>query len=70
MFCGVTSGVAFLFGGAVGVRLLLDRCGWRAVGAFVGPSERWPYLILFLSVAMACFGSGYYHLMPNNDRLL
>lgn len=41
-----------------------------AAGAFVEPFERWPYLILFLSVAMACFGSGYYHLMPDNDRLM
>ena len=69
-FCDVTSGVAFLFVGAAGLRFVLDPCGWRAVGAFVEPSERWPYLILFLSVAMACFGSGYYHLMPDNDRLM
>lgn len=69
-FCDVTSGIAFLFVGVAGLRFLLDPHGWQAVGAFVEPSERWPYLILFLSVAMACLGSGYYHLMPDNDRLM
>jgi hypothetical protein len=38
--------------------------------AFVELPEHWPYLILFSSVVMASMGSAYYHLLPDNDRLV
>ena len=37
---------------------------------FVEPCERWPYLVLFMSVALIGFGSAYYHLAPDTDRLV
>jgi hypothetical protein len=37
---------------------------------FITPVERWPYLILAVGVAMTCFGSAYYHLAPDNARLV
>jgi hypothetical protein len=32
--------------------------------------ERYPYLLVFLGLFLTAFGSSYYHLCPNNDRLL
>src|SRR6476659_1546801 len=31
---------------------------------------RWPYLALFVGVALTTLGSGYYHLQPDNARLV
>jgi hypothetical protein len=46
---------------------------WRhrtsAGGAFIERAEKWPYTLFFLGAALTCFGSGYYHLAPNDDRL-
>jgi hypothetical protein len=71
-FLNVFSNIAFLFVGIAGLKFLLVlRAGRSQVAeVFIESRERWPYLILFLSVAMTCFGSGYYHLMPDNDRLM
>ena len=32
--------------------------------------ERWPCAVLFLGTALTTFGSGYYHLAPDNGRLV
>jgi hypothetical protein len=37
---------------------------------FLNSVERWPYLILSVGVVLTCFGSAYYHLAPNNARLV
>jgi hypothetical protein len=34
------------------------------------PGTRWPYVALFLGVALTTLGSGYYHLRPDNARLV
>jgi hypothetical protein len=34
------------------------------------PRERWPYFIFFLGVALTAFGSAYFHLRPNDSRLV
>jgi hypothetical protein len=39
-------------------------------GSFLDRSERWPYVIFFLGVALVSFGSTYYHLAPDNARLV
>jgi hypothetical protein len=66
----VVSNVGFLLVGIAGV-LFVTRSGrTRRNSAFVDPRERWPYLVLFASVAMTSFGSAYYHLAPDNDRLM
>ena len=37
---------------------------------FSDPWERWPYAALFTGVALTSLGSGYYHLAPDNARLV
>jgi len=39
-------------------------------GAMLLRMERWPFLVLFLGVLLTAFGSSWYHLDPNNDRLV
>lgn len=63
----VLSNVPFLLAGIWGMWAVLRRDN---ATAFATRGERWPYLILFGSVALTCFGSGYYHLDPNNGRLV
>lgn len=66
----VISNLAFLFVGGAGLVFLLNSRGSLAAKAFTLPSERWPFVILFLNVALVCLGSAYYHLAPDNDRLV
>jgi hypothetical protein len=63
--CNVVSNVPFLVVGALGLWFVLRR-----PGAFLDPAERWPYAVFFVGVALTAVGSSYYHLDPNNDRLL
>lgn len=53
----------------VGVAGLFVTFGSRGAG-FATPWERWPYAILFAGVALTAAGSSYYHLAPDNDRLV
>lgn len=69
-FSDVVSNIAFLLVGVAGLIFLLGSQGLIISKAFIGRPERWPYLVLFLSVAMASMGSAYYHLAPDNDRLV
>ncbi len=66
-FLDVISNLAFLFVGISGL-LLVARPNSRS--RFLQQSERWPYVSCFLGVTLTCFGSAYYHLSPNNDRLM
>jgi hypothetical protein len=65
----VISNAPFLIAGLWGMMLVL---GLRKTKGqiFLTPMERWPYLILGLGVAITCFGSAYYHLSPDNGRLV
>jgi hypothetical protein len=38
--------------------------------AFGDPIERWSYAALFAGVTLTAFGSSWYHLAPDNDRLV
>lgn len=69
-FFDVASNAVFLLVGVAGLVFLLCLRGSMASEAFADLSERWPYLVFFLSVAMTCIGSIYYHLAPDNDRLV
>src|SRR5688500_3761203 len=69
-FFDVTSNLFFLFIGIAGLRFVLRSGGYHPAGRFLEPGERWPYLVLFLSVATVWAGSAYYHLVPDNDRLV
>lgn len=61
----VLSNVGFLVVGVWGVWFVAGNHG-----AFADPIERLPYLIFFVGVALTCFGSSYYHLAPDNGRLV
>lgn len=69
-FFNVASNVIFLLVGVAGLVFLLCLRGAMASEAFTDLSEHWSYLVFFLSVAMTCIGSIYYHLAPDNDRLV
>jgi hypothetical protein len=67
----VLSNVFFLIVGLLGMRFVLG--GPAAVDSeprFLDPRERWPYLIFFAGVALTAFGSAYYHLDPDDARLV
>jgi hypothetical protein len=61
----VLSNLAFLFVGGWGMAVIA-----RGRAVFAEPIERLPYLIFFAGVALTTFGSGYYHLSPDNARLV
>ncbi len=69
-FFDVISNIVFLFVGFAGLAFLSQPQRSRASKSFVTLPERWPYLILFLSVLTAGFGSAYYHWQPDNERLV
>jgi hypothetical protein len=61
----VVSNLPFLFVGAWGLWFCL-----RQRNAFVEPTEPWPFVLFFLGVGLTAFGSSYYHLHPDNERLV
>jgi hypothetical protein len=64
-FFDVVSNGAFLLAGVGGLVAVL-----RPRTVFEHGSERWPYAVFFIGVALTAFGSGYYHLAPDNERLV
>jgi len=63
----VLSNLPFLFVGIAGCWAVFARDRRSVVGA---PWLVWPYLALFLGIALTTFGSAYYHLAPNNQTLV
>ncbi|SMF38855.1 hypothetical protein [Pseudogulbenkiania subflava] len=55
---------------AVGLAGLAFLSGPKAATAFARPVEKWPYALFFLAVALTSAGSIYYHLAPDNPRLV
>src|SRR5262245_44438504 len=66
----VVSNVPFLAVGVLGLGFVLGRRAAQPGGPFLTAAERWPYVLFFLGVGLTAFGSAYYHLDPDNDRLL
>jgi hypothetical protein len=64
-FFNVVSNVPFLVGGALGLASML-----RGAGNFVEQREALPYLVFFTGALLTSFGSAYYHLAPDNPRLV
>ncbi len=62
----VLSNIAFVLAGALGLALLT---GGRLARAFADGRERLPYLLFFAGVFLTGFGSAYYHLAPDSERL-
>jgi len=59
----VLSNVPFAIVGFAGIVALRHR-------SFVDPVERRSYAVLFAGVLLTAFGSSWYHLAPDNDRLV
>src|SRR5262245_59012581 len=62
----VLSNAPFVIVGALGAWAL------RPAGAaqFVEARERWPWAVFFAAFLLTGFGSAYYHLAPDNERLM
>ena len=63
----VASNLLFAVSGVWGLILLLGR---HRQELFLDPPERWAYVFLFLGLFLTAFGSAYYHLAPDNARLV
>jgi hypothetical protein len=64
-YFNVLSNLPFLVGGGLGLRII-----WQGDGAFVDEREQLPYLVFFLGALLTSLGSAYYHLAPDNPRLV
>jgi hypothetical protein len=64
----VLSNLPFFFVGAIGLWMVLRQRG--SASRFLTREEAYPYIALFAGVMLVTFGSGYYHLNPNNATLL
>jgi hypothetical protein len=65
-FANVISNVAFALVGICGIVFIRRHAGH----AFLDPRERWAYYGVFVGLLLTAFGSAYYHLVPNNARLV
>lgn len=53
--------------------LIVGILGWRVIatnGETITPTTRFAWIIFFFGIALTAFGSGYFHLKPNNDSLV
>jgi hypothetical protein len=66
-FGDVASNLLFAVSGAWGLVFLF---GQRGHERFIDPRERWAYVFVFLGLFLTALGSGYYHLGPDNARLV
>lgn len=64
-FFNVVSNLPFLVGGAAGIAAV-----WNGGGNFLDRREQLPYLVFFLGALLTSLGSAYYHLAPDNPRLV
>jgi hypothetical protein len=69
-FFNVVTNTFIFLSGLAGLVFLLCLRKFHIHKAFIKPPERWPYFILFLSVIMVSLTSSYYHLAPDNARLV
>lgn len=60
----VLSNLPFVIAGLLGLFFTLKT------GASLSPAQRWSYIALFAGLLLTGFGSGYYHLAPDNQRLV
>ena len=60
----VLSNVAFLLPGILGLIFLVGA------GPIFDAGTRWAFAVLFFGLILTSFGSGYYHLAPDNQRLV
>ena len=68
-FLNVASNLPFAIVGLVGLAVTFRFRPGRSP-MFSDPWERWPYATLFAGAALTAIGSSYYHLAPDNGRLV
>jgi hypothetical protein len=66
-FGDVASNLPFAFFGIWGLFFLSSK---QSAGSFTDKRERWTYVLVFFGLFLTAFGSGYYHLAPDNARLV
>jgi hypothetical protein len=66
-FGDVASNLLFLLAGVLGLAFFF---GESSRDQFLNPRERWPYVLVFVGLVLTAFGSAYYHLAPDNARLV
>lgn len=66
-FGDVASNLLFAVSGVWGLSLLIAARGRER---FIDPRERWAYVVVFLGLSLTAIGSSYYHLAPDNARLV
>lgn len=64
------SNLAFTIFGAWGLWFLLRLTPQESANHFSDPRERWFYIAVFFGMLLTSIGSSYYHLAPDNDRLV
>lgn len=64
------SNAAFLLVGVMGLVFLWRERATGVSGRFASPREMRPYWVFFAGVTLTCIGSGYYHLAPDDARLV
>jgi hypothetical protein len=69
-FSDVISNLPFAVVGLCGLWFLLRLQSNCMPTHFVDARERWPYALVFLGLLLTAFGSAYYHLAPDNARLV
>ena len=65
-FGDVVTNVPFAIVGLWGLVYLFGT----GAGKFSDSGERWPYVVMFAGLILTAFGSAYYHLAPDNARLV
>lgn len=66
----VLSNIPFLVVGIWGLAVIYSGQAERRARMFIDRAERLPYLAFFLGVGLVGFGSGWFHLNPNNSTLV
>ncbi len=66
-FGDVVSNTGFAVVGIMGLYEMLRR---PSRIRFLDPREKWPYLLIFFGLLLTAVGSSYYHLAPDNARLV
>ena len=64
------SNLAFLLVGVLGLALLWRERATGGIRRFSAPQEMRPYWVFFAGVALTSAGSAYYHLAPDDARLV
>ncbi len=69
-FLDVISNLAFLCVGLQGIFYLRRHRASGVSEVFIEKIEQWPYVVFFWGIVLTSFGSAYYHLAPDNVRLV